>query len=63
MKIVDIAYLIDGGKKIYDQMTATQYSIYRSWENCHRAFRDIKRKYNDPKIEMTAEEKDFLCLN
>ena len=63
MKIVDIAYLIDGGKKIYDQMTATQYSIDRSWENCHKAFWDIKRKYNDPKIEMTEEEKDFLCLN
>jgi hypothetical protein len=47
MKIVDINYLIDGGKAIYDQMTATQYSIDRSWEHCHSAFLKIKQKALD----------------
>lgn len=63
MKIVDINHLINGGKAVYDQMTATQYSIDRSWENCHTAFLKIKLKYNDPKTEMTLDEKDFLCLS
>ena len=63
MKIVDINHLINGGKIVYDQMTATQYSIDRSWENCHSAFLKIKRKYNDPKTEMMPDENDFLCLS
>lgn len=63
MKIVDINHLIAGGKAIYDKMTATQYSIDRSWEHCHSAFLKIKQKYNDPKNEMTPDEKDYLCLS
>ncbi|MBR3895133.1 MAG: hypothetical protein IKJ35_08320 [Clostridia bacterium] len=63
MKIVDINHLIDGGKAIYDHMTATQYSVDRSWEHCHGAFLKIKQKYHNPKTEMTPEERDFLCLS
>ena len=63
MKIVDINNLINGGKDIYDEMTATPYSIDRSWEHCHGAFLKIKNKYNDPKSNMTSDEMDFLCLS
>lgn len=63
MKIININHLINGGKAVYDQMTATQYSIDRSWENCHRAFLKIKQKYNNPKTEITPDEMDFLCLS
>ena len=45
MKIVDINNLINGGKDIYDEMTAKPYSVDRSWEHCHVAFLNIKNKY------------------
>lgn len=63
MKIIDINHLIDGGKTIYDKMTATQYSIDRSWEHCHNAFLKIKQKYKNPRTQITPEEMDFLCLS
>ena len=63
MKIVDINKLIKGGKDIYDDMTATPYSIDYSWERCHGAFLKIKNKYNDPKTDMTTDDMDFLCLS
>ena len=44
--IVDVNNLIKGGKDIYDEMTATPYSIDYSWEHCHGAFLKIKNKYN-----------------
>lgn len=62
MKIVDISYLIGCGKYIYDKMTEKENSVDRSWEYCHSAFLKIKNKYNDPKTDMSDEEKDFLCL-
>ena len=62
MKIIDINKLIKGGKDIYDDMTATPYSIDYSWEHCHGAFLKIKNKYNDPKTDMTTDEMDFLCF-
>lgn len=61
--IVDINNLIKGGKDIYDEMTATPYSIDYSWEHCHGAFLKIKNKYNNPKNDMTLDEMDFLCLS
>ena len=63
MKIVDINKLIKGGKDIYDDMTATPYSIDYSWEHCHGAFLKIKNKYNDPQTDMTTDDMDFLCLS
>ena len=61
--IVDINNLIKGGKDIYDEMTATPYSIDYSWEHCHGAFLKIKNKHNNPKNDMTPDEMDFLCLS